>query len=268
MTQPSKPLVINSIEASWTPWDEEEPPRPPQSPEEEETDAARYLRHARALNDINQDRPEPQAAAPERTAAQETAQGYAGSRDDADSADTHDLVDLAKLVDTTDDNPLLTCVAGSAGDAGYAGSRDDADSADTAKLADDDPWDPPPLSAEAIVAHQRLDREQDACAPDRDDFLYRSWQHSNLYSQPVPTPPSRKPPARVTRVRDVTRDFCTVEEMAHETHWSRTTIREWFLEHPGDCQVVRHPETMHKRGYNSLRISPGARAAFYAAHAA
>jgi hypothetical protein len=86
------------------------------------------------------------------------------------------------------------------------------------------------------------------------------------------TPPvkvsKKKPPARETRVRDTTKDYYTAKEIAAETHWSETHVREWFKHHPDGSQVVSHTEKMHKRRYTSRRISPRARAAFFAAHAA
>ena len=45
----------------------------------------------------------------------------------------------------------------------------------------------------------------------------------------------------------------TIGELATLWHWHPDTVRSWFLEEPG-CQIVKHPETMHKRGYTSLRV--------------
>jgi hypothetical protein len=82
---------------------------------------------------------------------------------------------------------------------------------------------------------------------------------------------TKKPPARETRVRDTTKDHFSIAEIAAESHMSETYVREWFTDHHRlhhDCLIVPRPETMHKRRYVSLRVSPKARLAFFASHAA
>jgi len=141
-------------------------------------------------------------------------------------------------------------------------SGSDADDADD---AGDDPGLPgPPPSAEMMAAHERDGRERDACMPDREDFLYRSWRHSCPYPEPLPPRPRRNPPARVTL--PLAGQGCSIEMFARETGWSATYIRKWFTAHPEGCSSAGHGEEMHRGAYRSLRLSPLAREHFLAAH--
>ena len=129
--------VINSI----APWDMEEEIPLPQAPYVPETDTEYRLRHEAAWAAMDRDdRIEPHTPAPEVTAAHDMAPGHVGH----------------------------------GGAVGHAAAGDAAGDVDG---ADDDPRDPPPLSDEAIAAHDRDDRERDACTLNRDDELFQIWQH-------------------------------------------------------------------------------------------
>jgi AraC-like DNA-binding protein len=67
----------------------------------------------------------------------------------------------------------------------------------------------------------------------------------------------KKPPGRETlahmQARRGKRGGVTVIELAAETGWSSSTLRRMFAEEPGVSRIS-HPETMHRRGYVSMRI--------------
>jgi hypothetical protein len=45
----------------------------------------------------------------------------------------------------------------------------------------------------------------------------------------------------------------TVGELAKTWRLHADTVRPWFRDEP-DCLVEHHPETLHKRGYTSIRV--------------
>jgi AraC-like DNA-binding protein len=55
------------------------------------------------------------------------------------------------------------------------------------------------------------------------------------------------------QARRGTRGGLTVIELAAESGWSPSTLRRMFAHEPGVSRI-RHPETLHRRGYVSIRI--------------
>lgn len=67
----------------------------------------------------------------------------------------------------------------------------------------------------------------------------------------------KKPPARETlahmQARRGKRGGLTVIELAAETGWSASTLRRMFKHEPGVSRIT-HPETLHGRAYECVRI--------------
>jgi len=70
-----------------------------------------------------------------------------------------------------------------------------------------------------------------------------------------PTKP--KPVKRETtehmQARRGERGGLTVIELEVETGWSKSTLRRMFKDEPGVSRIT-HPETLHRRGYECVRI--------------
>ncbi len=58
---------------------------------------------------------------------------------------------------------------------------------------------------------------------------------------------------RDSRTSIVLEKHCSVSELSKQWGFSENTIRRLFRKEPGVIKIV-HQETLHKRGYTSMRI--------------
>jgi hypothetical protein len=57
----------------------------------------------------------------------------------------------------------------------------------------------------------------------------------------------------------------SIPTLAKMWGWSHTKVRPWFEDEPG-CLVEEHRESMHKRGYKSVRVPHSVALRVYARH--